>query len=158
MIWFFFYFNQIMLVDGMNFDKTTPNVIDLDLSDNLIQTFPESTLVILQKLQFLNLTVYQIFSPSGLSLSAIQCLYISRNMISELPVGWSYIEPRFKNVYVTLVPDMPGSQYKCKTPDCFLGESIMQVKLDCKSRAVRYVLISILCGLTAIIFVILVAK
>ena len=173
--------NKMMSIDEMDFDASTPNLIDLDLCDNDIQTFPESALDILRNLRYLKLTGNRILSLSGLlDLQSIRYLDVSRNMISEIPLtllnkinssleildasGNPFsctcaIEPFQKwfrsNVDVVLVP---GSQYKCKTPDHLQGESIMEVNLDCKSHAVLYAIIGILGGLLSTIMVFLVVK
>ena len=173
--------NQIMSIDNMNFETTAPNLIDLDLSNNLIQSFPERSLHILQNMQYLKLTGNRIFSVYGLfDLPVIKYLDLSRNLISEFPLSFfeklndsleildasgnpfsctCAIEPFQKwfqaNKNVTLVP---GSQYKCKTPDSFVGDSIMEVQLDCESHMVFDIATSIACGMLTLICVILVVK
>ena len=173
--------NKIALIEEMDLDKTTPNLIDLDLSNNLIQTFPEPALKLLQTIRYLNLTENQLFSLKGLlDLPVIQHLDVSQNRICELPLIFldnlnsnltildasgnpfsctCAVEPFQKwfrfNVNAKLVH---GSQYECKTPDHLQGESIMNVNLDCKSHAVVYAIIGISCGLLAAIFVFIVIK
>ena len=174
-------YNQINSIENMNFDATTPNLIDLDLSNNHIQSIPESSLHILQNVQYLRLTGNRIFSVYGLfDLPVIKYLDLSGNLISEFPLSFfeklndslkildasgnpfsctCAIEPFQKwfqdNVNVTLVP---GSQYKCKTPDRFVGHSIMEVPLDCDSHMMFYIATSIACGLLTLICIILVVK
>ena len=173
--------NKIALLEEMNLDITTPNLTDLDLSDNSIQTFPKPALNLLQTIRYLNLTGNQLFSLNGLlDLPAIQHLDISLNRICELPLTFldnlssnltildasgnpfsctCAVEPFQKwfrsNVDVKLVP---GSQYECKSPDQLQGESIMEVNLDCKSHAVVYAIIGISCGFLAAIFVVIVVR
>ena len=173
--------NKIISVEEMNLDITTPFLTDLDLSDNSIQTFPEPALKLLQNIRYLNLTENQLLTLNGLlDLPVVQRLDISRNLICELPFTFldnlrsnlrildasgnpfsctCAIEPYQKwfrsNVDVILVP---GSQYKCKTPDRLQEESIMEINLDCKSHAVVFGIVSILCGILTIIFVLLVVK
>ena len=173
--------NKIISVEEMNLDITTPFLTDLDLSDNSIQTFPEPALKLLQNIRYLNLTENQLLSLNGLlDLPVVQRLDISRNLLCDLPLTFldnlgsnlkildasgnpfsctCVVEPFQKwfrsNTDVVLVP---GSQYKCKLSDRFQEESMMEINLDCKSHAVLYSIISIVCGIVIVIFVFLVVK
>ena len=176
--------NKIEAVESINLNKTVPNVVCLDLSNNIIQSFSSNALQFLRQLERLNLRGNRLLtlesSDGLLYLPAIQILDISMNSITEIPHSFlkglnntlntldaggnpfactCAIEPFRKWILtdsqVKLSPDL---QYKCKTPPHLSGLSITQIKLDCGSHLAFYLTVGISCGLAFLLFLILIVK
>ena len=177
--------NRISSIDDMRLNATTPNIVYLDLSNNVIQTFSKDSLQNLQNLQGLNLTGNIIFSLDMsinglLYLPVIEYLDISRNLLTEIPYAFlerlngtlkvlsvagnpfsctCAIEPFQKwilsNSEVVLLPDY---HYRCKTPSQLSGLSITQVELDCKSHLAFYITCGVFSGLACFIMLLIAVK
>ena len=177
--------NKIKSVESMKLNTTTPNVVDLDLSNNLIQTFSRETLKYLEQLHRLFLSGNHLVSIGStdnglLYLPAIEILDLSLNSITEIPHSFleglngtltilnaggnpfactCAIEPLRKWILsdsqVMLSPDL---LYKCKTPPQLSTLSVTQVNLDCGSHLAFYLSIGISSGLTFLLLLILIRK
>ena len=169
--------NRIKTMKDLHLYKTTPEVVDVDLSSNLISSV-DKNIQRLFNLQYLNLNDNQISSLDILhNLAQMKSLKIAQNLItfvaatvvknlfdSELeyldisnnPFECTCaIKPFqdwiFADTRVYLEPNL----YKCKEPIEYKDISVTQVRLDCRSNFRVRVSIAAACGVLAFLMAIL---
>ena len=169
--------NVLKTMTELNLYITTPGVVDVDLSMNMI-TVVDKNIALLLHLQHLNLNDNQISSLDNLhNLVHMKSLKLARNLInfvsatfvkglreSELEVLDMSSNPfectcairPFKNWIlgdkrVYLEPSL----YRCGSPETYYDISLTQVKLDCRSYFGMHVAIATCCSILAALITIL---
>ncbi len=153
--------NKLQSLQEILFIKA-PQLLDLDVSSNEIQTIENSVLPMLQRVTHLQLSGNKLVSLSGLlHLKSLTNLYAAENAITSIERDLLYKDNR-SSLMVLDVGNNPfdcsckivdfqhwiqtdtttwlfsSGSYICATPEHVKGLSITEVKLDCKSKLPIY--------------------
>ena len=168
--------NNLKTMTKLTLHKTTPEVVYVDLSSNLISTIDENIKLLLN-LQYLNLNGNQIsFLNKFRKLAQMKSLRIAHNKITFVPVTvvknlvdseLEYLDLSDNPFKCTcaikpfqdwILADrrvyLKPNSYRCDGPIGFKDVSLTQVKLDCRSYLSTYISIAISCGLIVILLAI----
>ena len=168
--------NNLKSMVKLTLHKTTPKVVDVDLSSNLISALDENIRLLLN-LQHLNLNDNQISSLVNFrNLAQMKSLKIAQNLITYVPVSivknlidselecldLSYnpfectcaIKPFQEWILADKRVYLKSTLYRCNGPIEYKDFSVTQVKLDCRSYLSVHISIAVACGLFVVLVVI----
>ena len=169
--------NGLKTMTDLNLYRTTPRVVDVDLSTNLI-TAVDKNVKLLLNLQHLNLNSNQISSLNNfLYLVNMKSLKLAQNLINYAPVTFvkTLMESDLDFLDISNNPFecscaikpfqdwiladqriyLEPSIYRCDGPDEYKGISLTQVNLDCRSYFGLHMAIAASCGLLVALMAIL---
>ena len=169
--------NQLKTMTGLILHKTTPEVVDVDLSSNLISSVDENIRRLLN-LQHLNLNNNQISSLDYFhTFAPIKSLRIAENVINYVPltVVKNLFDSKLEYLDISNNPFectcaikpfqdwiladtrvyLEPNLYRCNGPIKYKDTSVTQVLLDCRSYFRVHLSVTAACGVLVFLMAIL---